>query len=442
MTVGLMKSVPEQNAPGSYSKSKTHLGDAHLAWDQVKSDKDHGHYLVLTYDERKDALQIHAFGSDTKNRSGHDVVTEYCEDLQKNENQACWGGYSFKVTYNDQPGEKHFKYKHACFANIFPGCENYDKIFGIKNRVKSIVFEDSHHYQEFHDCSTLDTPEWWTGVRAAAHDTCPVTGDVTTALKCDFGGDHSHDTATATMSEKHAAELKRKQANEAAVAEQRMDAITNAMELERERRSEKLEAIQRAEDRERRNSQEKAKKAADMEKQRRMSLSGSNRPSQQHRQRASQIQQELLQTDTLEKLENKQRAVTRISVNDKVAERQREAEVEWKAKDAEAEAERKSNGEIADAAMEKERMRRSQPENLEDEANKLHRCKEISGCIAEELIDAHGIMERAVNQRGAKIAMEVEKRARMSDNNFPEAPVQLRKSNMHIELRGSVIQAQ
>lgn len=46
------------------------------------------------------------------------------------------------------------------------------------------------------------------------------------------------------------------------------------------------------------------------------------------------------------------------------------------------------------------------PESLEEEANKRHRAKEINGVMHEELLDAQGQMERAQNQRAAKMATD------------------------------------
>ncbi len=78
----------------------------------------------------------------------------------------------------------------------------------------------------------------------------------------------------------------------------------------------------------------------------------------------------------------------------------------------------------------------------EEEYIRSAMAKEFSGSIKHELVEAHELMERGVNQRGAKLAMDQEKRERCLDSNFAAPELQKQKAAVNAEITRSVRKSQ
>ena len=50
--------APIVKARGSFTGDKTMMGDAHLAWESVVKDTDHGHFVLCVYDKIADKITV------------------------------------------------------------------------------------------------------------------------------------------------------------------------------------------------------------------------------------------------------------------------------------------------------------------------------------------------------------------------------------------------
>ncbi len=53
--------APIVKAKDRSSGDKVHMGDAHAAWMSMVDDDDHGHYLIMTYNDAKHKIDVGFF---------------------------------------------------------------------------------------------------------------------------------------------------------------------------------------------------------------------------------------------------------------------------------------------------------------------------------------------------------------------------------------------
>ncbi|CAD7926716.1 unnamed protein product [Amoebophrya sp. A25] len=411
-------------ARGSQMGDKTLLGDAQSAWKSIVADRDHGHFMVCTYDKLADKIVVAKSGASVATHSSHDVIADEVQGIAKT-GQACWGAYSWKSVQNSKPGQKAYVYHNAVLLCIPKDCPNKTKINEIKNRVKSVVFEECDIYMEITDPTYVDDPEFWMRKRSV----CPPG-----TRYSDFGGGHTHaqeDCAHAQL----VSDIEAAKSRISAVNETKKAQIFAAQDEEKQRRIDLWQKTIRLAEAARKKNQMEASRLADQEQKRRIKEDGTQ-ASNGHEQRFMSIRDELMSHESHAKLTRASRRQASVNIMNDVMERQRELTDKWTSMEKEMMELRQQNALLCMRILEAEKRRRI--DQHEEEYVRSAMAKEMTGAIRHELVEAHELMERGVNQRGAKLAMDQEKRERCMASNIPSPEMQFKRQLTQKELIGAV----
>lgn len=417
--------APIVKARGSFTGDKTMMGDAHVAWESIVKDMDHGHFLLCVYDKIADKITVQKSGVSPETHSSHDVIAEEMQALAE-QKTASWGAYSWKAVQNATPGQKEHSYHTACVLCIPKGCPDAELIQKIKNRVCQVVFQPSCDvYLEVNDATYVDDPEFWMRKRAVHPEG---------TIRADFGGGHFHEQEDCAHTQ-HVQEIEKRRRNSANVAEERKSEVVDTMEAERKRKVDLWQRATRLAEGMRKKNQYVAMKSMDQEQTRRIKEEGAV-PSNTHEERFNKLKEELTGHEAEVKAAKASKKHVREQVHADALERQKELVAMWQEKDATMDALREQNANLCKRILGAEQQRRVS--NHEEEYIRSAMAKEFSGSIRHELVEAHELMDRGVHQRGAKLAMDQEKRERCLDSSFASPQVQKQKADVQDELRKSV----
>lgn len=300
--------------------------------------------------------------------------------------------------------------------------------------MKSVCLAGADVYVDVHSPGDLDSDGFWKNFHRKSGGKHTL----------DFGGDHKKQLEKRPSGISHNHEV----ADKAAEIQQRISrkSAHNAIEEERQRQIDEHAAVKDEDHQERQANRKSALQAMNQAQKEQIKERGKNSMihSEDAANRIAALKKEMLNTDNLEKAEERERKANRRRVSETVSEEQREIVEELEAKDANAQKVIQTARRVSVEMQDAEKARRLVAENSHEEADRVMTAKRVSATIHNELLEEAGEMERKRARRSSNALMEQEAKRRMLEHGATgkehlTMKQQLRKSLLQDELvRSSV----